>query len=101
MRAMAVAGLLATMAFGCRDADRSRARWRPSPRAPATLTAPRSPIPVPDGDPKRGRRLVARIGPDHPVKVGDQVRLAMDLGRIHLFDGQSGVALRPSPSSVI
>jgi multiple sugar transport system ATP-binding protein len=46
------------------------------------------------------RRLVARIGPDHPVRVGDQVRLAMDLAHLHFFDGESGVALRPTPSQV-
>ena len=30
------------------------------------------------------RRMVARIGPNHPVEVGDQIRLAMDL-RPHSF----------------
>ena len=44
--------------------------------------------------------LVARLGPDHPVQVGDRIRLAMDLGRIHFFDGESGAALRPAPSQV-
>ncbi|MGH2570939.1 MAG: ABC transporter ATP-binding protein [bacterium] len=45
-------------------------------------------------------RVVARVGPDHPVRVGDRVRFAMDLERIHFFDGESGVALRPAPSQV-
>jgi multiple sugar transport system ATP-binding protein len=44
--------------------------------------------------------LVARLGPDHPVQVGDRIRLALDLGRIHFFDGESGAALRPAPSQV-
>jgi multiple sugar transport system ATP-binding protein len=45
-------------------------------------------------------RVVARVGPDHPVRVGDRVRFAMDLDRIHFFDGESGIALRPAPSQV-
>ncbi|MGQ0722473.1 MAG: ABC transporter ATP-binding protein [Candidatus Eiseniibacteriota bacterium] len=44
--------------------------------------------------------LVARIGPDHPVRAGDTVRLALDLRRLHFFDGGSGAALRPVLASV-
>jgi len=44
------------------------------------------------------RRLVARVGPEHTVQVGDRVRLAIDLARMHFFDGETGVALRPTPS---
>jgi multiple sugar transport system ATP-binding protein len=47
-----------------------------------------------------GVRIVARVGPEHPVRVGDRVRLAVNLDRIHFFDGESGVALRPAPSQV-
>jgi len=47
-----------------------------------------------------GRALVARIGPDHPVQVGERVRLAPDRNRLHFFDGASGVSLRPSSKSV-
>jgi multiple sugar transport system ATP-binding protein len=47
-----------------------------------------------------GHALVARIGPDHPVQVGERVRLAMDLRRLHFFDGDSGAALRPAAGGV-
>jgi len=46
------------------------------------------------------RPVVARVGPDHPVRVGDRVRLAIDLSRIHFFDGESGAALRHAPREV-
>jgi multiple sugar transport system ATP-binding protein len=46
------------------------------------------------------RALVARIGPDHPVRAGDAVRLALDVRRLHFFDAGSGAALRPVLSSV-
>jgi multiple sugar transport system ATP-binding protein len=46
------------------------------------------------------RTLVARIGPDHPVRAGDTVRLAVDLRRLHFFDGGSGAALRPVLTSI-
>jgi multiple sugar transport system ATP-binding protein len=46
------------------------------------------------------RPLVARIGPDHAVNVGDTVRLSPDLRKIHFFDGQTGLAIRPSSESV-
>jgi multiple sugar transport system ATP-binding protein len=45
-------------------------------------------------------RVVVRVGADRPVRVGDRVRLAMDLDRIHFFDGESGAALRPAPAQV-
>jgi multiple sugar transport system ATP-binding protein len=47
-----------------------------------------------------GHALVARIGPDHPVQVGERVKLAMDLRRLHFFDGESGAALRPAAGGV-
>ncbi len=46
------------------------------------------------------RPLVARIGPEHPVEVGKTVKLALDPARIKFFDRESGLALRPSVSSV-
>jgi multiple sugar transport system ATP-binding protein len=44
--------------------------------------------------------VVARIGPEHPLRVGETVRLILDPGRLHYFDGRSGDALIPSPSLV-
>jgi multiple sugar transport system ATP-binding protein len=44
--------------------------------------------------------IVARIGPDHSVNVGDTVRLSLDQRKIHFFDGETGLAIRPSSSSV-
>ncbi len=44
--------------------------------------------------------LVARIGPEHPLEVGQMVKLSLDPQRIHLFDRDAGLALRPSPASV-
>jgi multiple sugar transport system ATP-binding protein len=47
-----------------------------------------------------GLPIVARIGPDHPVAVGDRVTLTFDPGRLHFFDGSTGASLRPSATSV-
>ena len=47
-----------------------------------------------------GQSIVARIGPDHPLEVGETVRLAADPSRIHFFDGESGASLRPAAASV-
>ena len=47
------------------------------------------------------RSLVARISPEHPLEVGNTVRLALDLRRIRLFDRESGLALLPARSPVV
>jgi multiple sugar transport system ATP-binding protein len=44
--------------------------------------------------------IVARIGPDHLVRVGEKVRLTFDQHKIHYFDIESGSALRPLRTSV-
>ena len=44
--------------------------------------------------------LVARVEPDQAVDVGARVRLRLDLKRVHFFDSDSGVALRPSAAGV-
>jgi multiple sugar transport system ATP-binding protein len=44
--------------------------------------------------------VVARIGPDHPVRVGANVCLTFDKRKIHYFDRKSGSALRPVRASV-
>jgi multiple sugar transport system ATP-binding protein len=45
-------------------------------------------------------RVVARLGPDHPLRLGEEIALEPDPTRIHLFDGETGIALRPTPTSV-
>jgi len=40
-----------------------------------------------------GERLVVREGPDVRGAHGDRVRLSIDLGRVHFFDGGTGVSL--------
>ena len=42
----------------------------------------------------QGVNSVARVRPDHRVAVDDQVTLRLDLERAHVFDPQSGEALR-------
>jgi ABC-type sugar transport system ATPase subunit len=37
---------------------------------------------------------VARVRPDHRVEVDQEVALRMDLERAHVFDPDSGLALR-------
>ena len=40
-----------------------------------------------------GQRLVIREDPDVRNSHGDKIRLGIDLGRIHFFDGESGASL--------
>jgi multiple sugar transport system ATP-binding protein len=42
----------------------------------------------------RDARVVARVAPDTPVRAGEQVRLRVDLDRLHLFDPETEWALR-------
>jgi multiple sugar transport system ATP-binding protein len=48
-----------------------------------------------DGEEDAGleSRLTARLPPDLNVRVGDQVRLGLDLARVHFFDPETGLAL--------
>jgi multiple sugar transport system ATP-binding protein len=39
-------------------------------------------------------RITARLAPDVRVAAGDRLRVAVDLGRLHVFDPESGLALR-------
>jgi multiple sugar transport system ATP-binding protein len=41
-----------------------------------------------------GHRVVARVDADTAVSVDDKVGLVVDLRRIHLFDGETGQAIR-------
>ena len=45
-------------------------------------------------------RIVARLGPDQPLRLGEEVALEPDPARIHYFDGESGIALRAAPANV-
>ncbi|MBD0334650.1 MAG: ABC transporter ATP-binding protein [Cyanobacteria bacterium Co-bin13] len=46
-----------------------------------------------------GETLQARIGPDHAVRLGDSVWLAIAADKVHLFDPDSGRSLRaPVPA---
>jgi multiple sugar transport system ATP-binding protein len=49
-----------------------------------------------DGEEDAGleARLTARLAPDLAVQVGDRVGLGLDLGRVHFFDPETGLALR-------
>jgi multiple sugar transport system ATP-binding protein len=41
--------------------------------------------------------FTARVAARQPVRVGEQVELALDPGRLHFFDPQDGVALAAAP----
>jgi multiple sugar transport system ATP-binding protein len=49
-----------------------------------------------DGEEDAGleARLTARLPPDAAVAVGDRVRLGVDMRRIHVFDPETGLAVR-------
>ena len=49
-----------------------------------------------DGEEDAGleARLTARLPPDLRVAVGDRLRLGVDMARLHVFDPESGLALR-------
>jgi multiple sugar transport system ATP-binding protein len=49
-----------------------------------------------DGEADAGleARLTARLPPDLRVEVGDRLRLGVDMARLHVFDPESGLALR-------
>jgi multiple sugar transport system ATP-binding protein len=49
-----------------------------------------------DGEEAAGleSRLTARLPPDVRVGVGDRLRLAVDMTRLHVFDPETGLALR-------
>ncbi len=40
-----------------------------------------------------GEELIARIGRDTALRMGDHVSIALDAGAIHLFDPTTGAAL--------
>jgi multiple sugar transport system ATP-binding protein len=42
-----------------------------------------------------GDLLQARVEPDRPVRLGDDLWLAIALDKIHLFDFETGLAIRP------
>ena len=49
----------------------------------------------------QGRRVLARIGPEHSLRVDESYRLAVDTERVHLFDAETGLTLRrrePAPA---
>jgi multiple sugar transport system ATP-binding protein len=46
------------------------------------------------------RSLIARVEPDRRVDVGASLRLRLDPKRVHFFDSDTGVALRPSAAGV-
>jgi multiple sugar transport system ATP-binding protein len=43
--------------------------------------------------------LVARVGLDHPPRVGDRIRLHLDSRKLHFFDSESGQAVHPHATS--
>jgi multiple sugar transport system ATP-binding protein len=47
-----------------------------------------------DGEDVPETRLTARLAPDVVARVGWRLRLGVDLSRVHVFDPESGVALR-------
>jgi multiple sugar transport system ATP-binding protein len=49
-----------------------------------------------DGEDEAGleARITARLSPDTVVAVGDRLRVAVDMARIHVFDPVTGLALR-------
>jgi multiple sugar transport system ATP-binding protein len=47
-----------------------------------------------DGEDVPETRLTARLAPDVVARVGSRLRLGVDLSRVHVFDPESGVALR-------
>jgi hypothetical protein len=59
---------------------------------------------APDADPSAdiaaaaSSEGVARVDPRVPVAVGDQLTLTVDVDRIHIFDAESGDAIRPADS---
>jgi len=40
-----------------------------------------------------GERICAIFSERHPLKPGDKIRLATDLGKVHLFDAETGKRL--------
>jgi multiple sugar transport system ATP-binding protein len=47
-----------------------------------------------------GTEFVARVDPRFPAAIGDQLSLAFDPKRAHLFDAQSGVRLQQLTKAV-
>jgi multiple sugar transport system ATP-binding protein len=47
----------------------------------------------------KGGAGVARVAPNVPAKVGEQIRFAIDLDEIHFFDPATGAAIRGRPST--
>jgi multiple sugar transport system ATP-binding protein len=47
-----------------------------------------------DGEELPETRLTARLAPDVVAKVGDRLRLGVDASRLHVFDPETGLALR-------
>jgi hypothetical protein len=41
-----------------------------------------------------GRRLIARVEPSFPAMRGDRVRAWLNPDRLHLFDPETGAAIR-------
>ena len=47
-----------------------------------------------DGEEVPETRLTARLPPDVVARVGDRLRLGVDAARLHVFDPETGLALR-------
>ena len=47
----------------------------------------------------KGGAGVARVAPNVPAKVGEQIRFAIDLDEIHFFDPATGAAIQGRPST--
>jgi len=48
-----------------------------------------------------GHPIVARVGPENPVSVGDHVHVVLDPRKMHFFDAASGSACGTAPSASV
>jgi multiple sugar transport system ATP-binding protein len=52
-------------------------------------------LPPPAADPADSTHLQIRINPNHPVQRGDRLCFSLNPEKIHLFDPETGLSLRP------